>query len=104
MSDLGVLLLLLNQSGCGGYATEHRFHPERKWRFDIAWPDKMLAVEWEGGVYQNGWHQSIARYIGDCRKYNAAVLLGWRVLRYTAADSLQDVVDGVKEALKDGRD
>lgn len=24
---------------------EYRFDPERRWRFDFAWPDQMLAVE-----------------------------------------------------------
>ena len=62
---------------------EYTFHPKRKWRFDFAFPDKMLAVEIEGGV--NGRHQRIGGFTGDCHKYNAAALLGWRVLRYTTA-------------------
>ncbi len=28
--------------------TQHRFYPERKWRWDRAWPDHMLAVELDG--------------------------------------------------------
>jgi len=27
---------------------EYRFHPSRKWRFDIAWPERRVAVEVEG--------------------------------------------------------
>ncbi len=30
---------------------EYRFHPIRRWRFDGAWPARMLAFEVEGG----GW-------------------------------------------------
>ena len=62
---------------------EYTFHPKRKWRFDFVFLDKMLAVEIEGGV--NGRHQRIGGFTGDCHKYNAAAMLGWRVLRYTTA-------------------
>ena len=24
---------------------EHRFHPTRKWRFDLSWPDHKLALD-----------------------------------------------------------
>ncbi len=27
---------------------EYRFHPDRKWRFDFALPDKMIGIEYEG--------------------------------------------------------
>lgn len=65
--------------------TEYRFHPSRRWRFDFAWPKLRLAVEIEGGLYhgRGGGHVSVNGFIGDCEKYNAATLLGWRVLRYT---------------------
>lgn len=99
MSDLGVLRLQLTHGGCDGFVTEHRFHEKRMWRFDLAWVDEKVAVEYEGGLYQRGWHQSIQRYAGDCQKYNAAVRLGWRVLRYTAADSIGDIVEQVREVL-----
>lgn len=33
---------------------EYRFHETRKWRFDHAWPDRKLALEIDGGVWQNG--------------------------------------------------
>ena len=62
---------------------EHVFHPRRKWRFDFAFPDKMVAIEIEGGV--GGRHQRIGGFVGDCYKYNAAAGLGWRVFRYTTA-------------------
>lgn len=62
---------------------EHRFHPQRKWRFDWAWPLVKVAVECEGGVWTQGRHTRGAGYIGDLEKYNAAALLGWTVLRFT---------------------
>lgn len=62
----------------------------RRWRFDFAWPAERVAVELEG-IFQ-GWdgertrHQRAAGYAADAEKYNHAVLLGWRVLRFTSAD------------------
>ena len=62
---------------------EFRFHPATKERFDFAWPALMLAVEVEGGTWNNGAHVRPVKYAKDCIKYNEALLLGWRVLRFT---------------------
>lgn len=69
---------------------EHKFHPVRKWRFDLAWPDCMLAMEIEGGSWIGGRHTRGAGFAEDCIKYAEATLLGWRVLRFT----VQQVGDG----------
>jgi hypothetical protein len=65
--------------------TEHKFHPTRRWRFDIAIPSLKLAIEYEG-VYGGGKsrHTSTTGYTGDCDKYNEAQILGWKVIRFTA--------------------
>ena len=63
---------------------EYRFAPPRRWRFDMAWLDKMVAVECEGGVWTRGRHTRGAGFIADCEKYNAAALQGWKVLRFTS--------------------
>ncbi len=55
------------------------------YRFDFAWPGAHLAVEVEGGLYVAGRHVRPGGFEDDCRKYNAALLSGWRVLRVTAA-------------------
>ena len=65
--------------------SEHRFAPPRRWRFDFAWPDRKVALELEGGTYSGGRHVRPDGYAADAEKYNAAVLHGWRVLRYTGA-------------------
>ncbi len=62
---------------------EYRFHDVRKWRFDFAWPDHMLAAEFDGGVWISGRHTRGKGYEADCDKLNTAVLHGWRVLRFT---------------------
>lgn len=70
--------------GAVGVVREHRFHPERRWRFDFAWPDLKVALEIEGGTFmRKGGHTTGVGYYGDAQKYNEAALLGWLVLRVT---------------------
>lgn len=64
--------------------TEYRFHATRKWRFDIAWPSIKVAVEIEGGTWVSGRHNRGTGFESDCEKYNAAVIDGWKVLRFTS--------------------
>lgn len=62
---------------------EHAFHPVRKWRFDLAWPDLKIAVECEGIKRgEKSRHTTPEGYTGDTEKYNAAAELGWFVFRY----------------------
>ena len=67
-------------------AREHVFHPVRKWRFDVAFPDAKLAVEIDGGAWSKGRHVRGKGFIEDQRKTNAAAILGWRVLRFVWDD------------------
>ncbi len=62
--------------------TEHRFHPVRRWRFDLAIPIYRIAIEIEGGVWTRGRHTRGAGYLADLEKYNEATAMGWSVLRY----------------------
>ncbi len=62
---------------------EYKFHPTRRWRADYALPGYRLLVEIEGGAWVGGRHTRGGGYIRDLEKYNAAVLLGWALLRFT---------------------
>ncbi|WP_238538040.1 endonuclease domain-containing protein [Paraburkholderia atlantica] len=64
-------------------AREYQFDPARKWRFDFAWTDRRLAVEVEGGIHSGGRHTRGAGFEADARKYLAATLAGWSVVRVT---------------------
>lgn len=78
---------------------ECRFHPTRRWRFDLAWPDLKVAVEVDGIGFG---HQSIAGRKADNEKQNHAVLDGWSVFRFCTAsiktkDQLSEAVHLVSE-------
>jgi hypothetical protein len=60
---------------------EFPFAPDRKWRFDYAWPDLMLAVEREGGAWVAGRHTRGKGFKNDLEKYLAATVAGWTILR-----------------------
>ena len=76
------LLAVAHKLGLPVPEREYRFDAERRWRFDFAWPALKIAVEIEGGVWIRGRHVRPVGYLGDLEKYNRAVVLGWRVLRY----------------------
>lgn len=65
---------------------EFRFHLERRWRLDFAWPDIMVGAEVDGGRYKyaGGRHSSSADY----EKRNALTILGWRTFYFLASDVL----------------
>lgn len=99
---------------------EVKFHPTRRWRFDLAWtflaketmpiddslPErstfeavvvqriKKIALEVEGAVWSQGRHTRGSGFVKDMEKYNEAALLGWIVYRV----STNQVTSG--EALK----
>lgn len=65
---------------------EHQFHPTRKWRFDWAWPELKVAVEYQGGTFQDRrtGHSTVKGLSNDYEKLTEAALLGWRVILITS--------------------
>jgi very-short-patch-repair endonuclease len=85
-SDLEELLLFQIKSvGLPEPEREYMFALEamgRRWRFDFAYPEQMIGIEVEGGVWVRGRHTRGSGFIADCEKYNEAAILGWTVLRF----------------------
>lgn len=82
------------------FVREYRFAPPRRWRFDFVVKDPYaldcdreactkhgVAVEVEGGAYSGG-HKRYSAADTDTEKSNAAVIAGWRVLRFTTAQAI----------------
>lgn len=84
------LLLHIRAEGLPKPELEYKFHPDRKWRFDLAWPGyrsptilTMVSVEIDGAVWTQGRHTRGSGFVKDMEKLNAAAELGWRVFRYS---------------------
>jgi hypothetical protein len=78
------------------FVTEYKFHPFRKWRFDFAIPDKLVAVEYNGVFSNKSRHITAVGHTGDCEKLNQAQILGWRVLQYTPLSKEADILNDLK--------
>lgn len=62
---------------------EFRFLKDRKFRFDYAWPEAMLAIEKNGAIWKKGGHSSGLGLLRDYEKLNLGQLAGWTILQYT---------------------
>ena len=98
-----MLALYLRATALPDPVREHRFHPTRRWRFDFAWPERMIAAEVEGGTWARGRHTRGSGFERDCEKYNAAAECGWSVYRYTAQQIQRgEAIEQLERVLCDG--
>jgi very-short-patch-repair endonuclease len=65
------------------FEREQLLIPGRRFRFDFVITGSDLVIEVEGGTWSGGRHTSGVGFQSDCFKYNKALELGYRVLRYT---------------------
>jgi hypothetical protein len=66
---------------------EYKFLHDRRFKFDLAIPSAFIAIEFEGGIFTQGRHTRGKGYASDVKKYNLAVMNGWKLLRYTSEDT-----------------
>lgn len=98
-----IVLAYWHAQGIPAPAAEHRFHPERKWRFDWAWPAYWTYLEVDGGIWIAGGHCRGAQVKKDWEKRNAATALGWRGLWCEPRDlCTADMAAAIKAALVTG--
>lgn len=75
------------QDSIGG---EFMFHPRRKWKLDIYFPEYKVAIEVEGGIASHGKGDNISRHLHlkgfeeDAVKYFEAGKLGILVVRVSS--------------------
>jgi len=79
---------------------ELRFAAPRRWRFDWAWPELLIALEVQGGIFSGGRHVRGAALLKEMEKLNAAAIAGYRVLYVTPATLLTEGPELVRRAQK----
>ena len=83
-----------------GCERQYRFHPERKWLVDFAWPLYWIALEVNGGTYSGGSHSRGPRQRGDYEKWSELSLMGWTLILVDCKDVREGVpVERVLRAL-----
>lgn len=66
-----------------GFEQEYKFHAERNWRADFLITGTKILIEVEGGIWSGGRHTRGKGFIADMEKYNAAAVMGFKVLRFS---------------------
>jgi len=110
--NLATVPLICRAHGLPEPLAEFQFHPPRRWRLDYAWEffrlrlsgpmhHVQVALEVNGGVWNQGRHTRGAGFIRDMAKLNQAQLDGWIVLQCTPQQVASGaIVPMLKEALK----
>lgn len=78
------------------------FHPERDWRWDVAWVDQLTCLDLQGGGWLRGAHHRELGSAEDCRKAAAATVMGWRVFHATTSmvsDDPASIIDPILTVL-----
>ena len=83
MTYADLITPLCRQSGLPEPHYEYVFAPPRKWRFDVAFPSALLAIEVQGGIWTHGRHTRGAALLKEHEKLNRAAELGWRIVYLT---------------------
>ena len=89
---------LLHEAGVPAPVVQHLVHDGRGrllGRADLAWPDRLLIVEFDGDV-----HRERSVFVKDLRRQNALVAEGWTVLRFSSADILGRPAAVITEILR----
>lgn len=110
----------LKASNLTGFVTQYRLFAElvgagkglrarlsekgwKDYRYDVAFPEKRVAVEINGSVWQKGGHNTGKGLIRDYDKLNQAQLLGWQVYVFTP-DQVKSghAISVIEQALRRG--
>jgi very-short-patch-repair endonuclease len=91
------LRLLLGRGGLPPLRTQFEVLDDGRFvaRLDMAWPDLLVAVEYDGEQHRTDRRQ----YIRDLRRLESLERLGWIVVRVVAGDSRADIIRRVRSAL-----
>lgn len=85
-SDLeAALVKQLEWFGAPAPTPQYRAIGARRWKWDLAYPDRNLLIEIDGGLYTGGRHQRPGRWgaDNDAEKQSTAAAFGWVTMRFT---------------------
>lgn len=85
-------LAALSVEGISGYETQYSPAFAPTWRFDVAFPERRLAIEWDS----RRWHTRVDDFDRDRQRDRVAATNGWVVIRFTMED-VKDRPDEVAE-------
>ena len=83
--------------------SEFKVCPERRWRFDWAFPVQRVAIEVNGGIFSRirGRHSRGAGQLKDWEKLNHAQKLGWKVFQFSPQQMNEEkTAEFLREVLK----
>jgi len=85
-------LAALSEAEISGFESQYSPAFAPSWRFDVAFPDQRLAIEWDS----RRWHTRVDDFDRDRQRDRVAATNGWVVIRFTMQD-LKDKPDEVIE-------
>lgn len=95
-----IILAAWTAAGLPRPTPEHQFHATRKWRFDFAFLEHMVAVEVQGGIFTRGRHTRGPALKQEYEKLREAAALGWLVLPVPPNEVLsKKFIDQLRRAL-----
>lgn len=77
------------------FVNELQFSDGRKFRFDWAIKEHLIAIEYEGLMSEKSRHTTKQGYSTDTTKYNLAIQEGWKVYRYTAL-TFENIIEDLR--------
>ena len=94
-----ILEIEMRENGIPDPGKEYQFAKPRKWQFDYCWMKERVALEFDGGVFARkgakmcpvcrqipkGGHSTGKGYENDREKDFEAQMLGWVIIRVSAA-------------------
>lgn len=88
-NEAETLLAIHMKEVFGEAEPEYRFHPIRKWRFDVACPTYMVAAEVQGSIWTQGRHSRGVGMQSDMEKLNSALCMGWTPFTFSTKDVME---------------
>jgi hypothetical protein len=93
---------ILSSAGLSAPTPQHPIPWSPGRRFDDAYPDAKVALEWDS----RAWHEQREAMVADRRRDREAAAHGWVVLRFTweeVTKKPREIVETVKTLLRDRR-